>query len=160
MRKAVLILVLAIGACSDKPQPAGQAPPTTRPASPEAPCATKIVTSALPEWARTGFGGDGSGIPHVFSKNGDMLGVLFGNPLSAPPAADHNNKILWVSKLPINTPSDFAIVAKLAGTGETVRPRVDPAPGPSIIDLPRAGCWRLTLSWSGHVDTMDLTYSS
>jgi hypothetical protein len=160
MRRAVLILVLAIGACGDKPQAAAQAPPTTQPASPEAPCVTKIVTDALPEWARTGFTGDGSGNPHVLSKNGDMLGVLFGNPLSAPPAADHNNKILWVSKLPINTPSDFAIVANLVGTGETVRPKVDPAPGPSIVDLPKAGCWRLTLTWSGHVDTMDLTYSS
>jgi hypothetical protein len=151
---AVLIPVLLLGACSEKPQ---------RAASPQAdtePCVTKMETGALPEWARTGFTGDGSGNPHVFSKNGDMLGVLFGNPLTAPPAADHNNKILWVSKLPINTPSDFGIVASLAGTGETVRPKVDPAPGPSIIDLPKPGCWRMTLSWSGHVDTMDLTYSS
>jgi hypothetical protein len=161
MKRAVLILVLvALGGCSDKPDQSPQAAPTTRPAAPEAPCATRIVTDALPEWARTGFSGDGSGNPHVFSKNGDMVGVLFGNPLKAPPAADHNNKILWVSKLPIDTPSDFAIVANLVGTGETFRPKVDPAPGPSIIDLPKAGCWRLTLSWSGHVDTMDLTYSS
>jgi hypothetical protein len=161
MKRAVLILVLAaMGGCGDKPDQSLQAAPPTPPASPEAPCATRIVTDALPVWARTGFTGDGSGNPHVFSRNGDMVGVLFGNPLKAPPAADHNNKILWVSKLPISTPSDFAIVAKLAGTGETVRPKVDPAPGPSIIDLPRAGCWRLTLTWSGHVDTMDLTYSS
>jgi hypothetical protein len=147
-RAAVLIPVLLLGSCTEKPR-----------AAPE-PCVTKIETGALPEWARTGFTGDGSGNPHVFSKNGDMLGVLFGNPLTAPPAADHNNKILWVSRLPINTPSDFTIVATLAGTGETAEPRVDPAPGPSTIDLPKAGCWRLTLSWSGHVDTMDLTYSS
>ena len=157
----MLILVLAaLAGCSDKPDEAAQASLTTPPASPEAPCVTKIETGALPEWARTGFTGDGSGNPHVFSRNGDMVGVLFGNPLKAPPAADHNNKILWVSKLPIDTPSDFTIVANLVGTGETAEPRVDPAPGPSIVDLPRAGCWRLTLSWSGHVDTMDLTYSS
>ena len=157
---AVLFVVLTLGACSDKPQPAADAPPTAQAAAGEAPCVTKIVTDALPEWARTGFSGDGSGNPHVFSRNGDMVGVLFGNPLKAPPAADHNNKILWVSKAPINTPSDFAIVAKLAGTGETFQPKVDQAPGPSIIDMPRAGCWRFTLTWSGHVDTMDLTYSS
>ncbi|MCU7726313.1 hypothetical protein ODJ79_21500 [Actinoplanes sp. KI2] len=148
-RSAVaLIPVLMLGACRAEPQ-----------ASP-APCVSKIETGALPEWARIGFSGDGSGNPHVFSKNGDMVGVLFGTPLSAPPAADHSNKILWVSKPPVSTPSDFSIVANLVGTGETVRPKVDPAPGPSIIDLPRPGCWRLTLSWSGHVDTMDLTYSS
>jgi len=144
----VLIAVLLLGSCSEKPEQAAE------------PCVTKIEAGALPEWARTGFTGDGSGNPHVLSKNGDMLGVLFGNPLRATPAADHDNKILWVSKPPITMPSDFAIVASLTGTGETYRPKVDPAPGPSIIDLPRAGCWRLTLSWSGHVDTMDLTYSS
>jgi hypothetical protein len=31
-------------------------------------------------------------------------------------------------------------------------------PGPSIIDLPQAGCWHLALKWSGHTDTMRLTY--
>ncbi len=144
----MLILVLLLGSCSEKPPPA------------QAACVTKIETGALPVWARAGFSGDGSGNPHVFSKNGDMLGVLFGDPLKAPPAADHGNKILWVSRLPITTPSDFTIVAKLDGTGETVQPEVGPAPGPSIVDLPRPGCWRLTLRWSGHEDSMDLTYSS
>jgi len=151
---AVLIPVLLLAACSAKPQRAAS------PQAPPEPCLTKIETGALPEWARTGFAGDGSGNPHVFSKNGDMLGVLFGNPLKAPPAADRGNKILWVSKPVITTPSDFSIVANLVGTGETFQPKVGPAPGPSIVDLPKAGCWRLTLSWSGHVDTMDLTYSS
>jgi hypothetical protein len=31
-------------------------------------------------------------------------------------------------------------------------------PGPSIIDLPRAGCWRFTLHWARSVDELDLAY--
>jgi hypothetical protein len=32
-------------------------------------------------------------------------------------------------------------------------------PGPSIINLPASGCWRLTLRWSGRVDSLDLDYA-
>jgi len=148
---AALILVLAIGGCTAKQEQELAAEP---------PCSTKIDTSALPTWARTGFSGDGSGNPHVFSKSGDMVGVLFGNPLTAPPATDHNNKILWVSKTPVTTGDNLKITAKLDGTGETAERQVDGGPGPSIIDLPKPGCWRFTLAWSGRTDTMDLTYSS
>jgi hypothetical protein len=42
--------------------------------------------------------------------------------------------------------------------GAPVVRRVTGSPGPSIIDLPAAGCWRLTLRWSGRVDTLDLRY--
>src|SRR5262249_2762831 len=33
-------------------------------------------------------------------------------------------------------------------------------PGPSYVNLPSAGCWRLELSWSGLTDTLDLAYGS
>jgi hypothetical protein len=39
-----------------------------------------------------------------------------------------------------------------------VRHIVPTGPGPSTIDLPEAGCWRLTLSWSGRKDSVDLAY--
>jgi hypothetical protein len=123
-------------------------------------CGETVVTDALPEWARTGFSDDGAGIPHVFGKSGDILGVIFGSPLKAPPAEDHGNKILWVTRVPATTTGDLTISAKLDATGETAERKVTGGPGPSIIDLPKAGCWRLTLAWWGHTDTMDLTYSS
>ena len=28
----------------------------------------------------------------------------------------------------------------------------------SIIDLPQPGCWRLSLTWPGKTDTIDLVY--
>jgi hypothetical protein len=58
--------------------------------------------------------------------------------------------------------SDLRISAqRIAGAtpvGARVLRRVMGGPGPSIIDLLAAGCWRLTLRWSRAVDTLDLRY--
>jgi hypothetical protein len=32
-------------------------------------------------------------------------------------------------------------------------------PGPSGINLPAPGCWRLALRWSGRTDELDLQYA-
>jgi hypothetical protein len=42
--------------------------------------------------------------------------------------------------------------------GAPVTRKVFGGPGPSIINLPSAGCWRLTLRWSGRSDSLDLQY--
>jgi hypothetical protein len=51
--------------------------------------------------------------------------------------------------------------------GTPVARRVPGGPGPSIIDLPAAGCWRFTLTWRPEgatapgktvTDTLDLRY--
>jgi hypothetical protein len=42
--------------------------------------------------------------------------------------------------------------------GAPVHRRVEGGPGPSGVDLPRAGCWRLRLRWSGHTDRLDVRY--
>jgi len=148
------IVVLLVSGCTAEP-----AAPAPSPApSPAPPCRSMVRTDALPAWARTGFSDDGSGIPHVFGSSGRILGVLFGNPLTAPPRPDRANKILWVSRLPVTAGDPLRITARLDGTAETESREVTGGPGPSIIDLPRPGCWRLTLDWSGHTETMDLTY--
>jgi hypothetical protein len=33
-------------------------------------------------------------------------------------------------------------------------------PGPSYVNLPAAGCWSLSLSWSGHHDRLELRYTA
>lgn len=152
MRRAALVLVpLLLAGCTT--QKAGAEPQS----SPKT-CGSPVSTEALPAWARAGFSGDGSGNPHVFGRDGNILGVIFGAPLRAAPAEGRANKILWVSKVPIDG-DPLQIAATLDGTGEKVESHVTGGPGPSIVDLPKPGCWRLTLSWSGHTDTMDLTYS-
>ena len=44
--------------------------------------------------------------------------------------------------------------------GKPVSRTVAGGPGPSIIDLPAAGCWRMALTWSGHSDSIDLRYAA
>ncbi|WP_144124869.1 hypothetical protein [Catellatospora sichuanensis] len=142
----------------------GQDPPSAAP-SPSAAAvslapgcaATKIETGRLPDWADAGFSGDAIAM-HVIGVRGDIAAVLFGHPLTVDRKDGASNKILWVSR-EVSEPGTLTIKARRDGTGEPVLREVTPGPGPSIIDLPQAGCWRLELSWPGHTDTMDLVYA-
>lgn len=42
--------------------------------------------------------------------------------------------------------------------GQEVTRTVSGGPGSSIIDMPAPGCWNLLLAWSGHTDSMAITY--
>jgi len=151
---AVVVVVLTAGCTAATPAPA---PP---------PCASEVRRDVLPEWARAGFSEPSpSGIPYVLGDRGSILGVIFGHPLTAPPASEGRaNKILWVANPAADpspdaaAPSGMRIDARLAGSTEVVRQEVPGGPGPSIVDLPRPGCWQLTLTWSNHTDTLDLRY--
>jgi hypothetical protein len=123
-------------------------------------CVGDVPSRVLPQWARGGFTAAEPRMPYVLGARGDIAAILFGNPLAAPPRPTLNNKILWVSRVP-DTPGDPLIIdARLDGSRTTVRRTVPGGPGPSIIDLPRSGCWHLTLKWSQHTDLVDLRYSS
>lgn len=144
---AALVAALLLAGCT-----------ADRPAKAARPCGSPVRVDALPSWARTGFSWDGSGMNHVYGDRGEIIAILFGSPLSSPPAPDRSNKILWVSRQPVQTPDRLRITAVLDGTTTTADREVQGGPGPSIIDLPSPGCWRLTLTWSGRTDTMDLIY--
>ncbi|WP_327035901.1 hypothetical protein [Micromonospora ureilytica] len=126
-------------------------------------CHSPLETTSLPDWADAGFHGDAR-VPHVFGAKGDIVAVLFAHPLRQVREDGSNNKILWVARAATTSPDPTApatlvITATLDGTGTQVTREVAGGPGPSIIDLPQAGCWRLDLRWSGHTDTMDLVYA-
>ncbi len=82
--------------------------------------------------------------------------------LNSPPAQDRNNKILWVPRHVSKSVAAMWIrMQKMDGTklvGAPVRRIIKTGPGPSYVDAPSAGCWRLTLTWSGRSDTLDLAY--
>lgn len=126
-----------------------------------APCAVVVHHGVLPVWMRGGFSGTPR-IPYVLGRHGAIGGVLFGSPLNAPPARTKNNKILWVPRHPSKGVAALWIkMQKMEGTrpvGVPVRRIVATGPGPSYVDAPSAGCWRLTLTWSGRRDTLDLVY--
>ncbi len=152
------VMLLSAG-CTSSPPPRA-APQATSPGAPATAartgCGSVVETGPLPEWARAGFSGDAR-MPHVMGDRGDIVAAIFGHPLALTRPDGSSNKILWVSK-PSDPPGDLQITATRDGTTDPVRRTVPGGPGPSIIDLPQAGCWRLTLTWSGHSDTMDLVY--
>lgn len=115
-----------------------------------------MQTGPLPAWARGGFSGDSS-MPHVVGDRGEIVAAIFGYPLAVSRPAGTTNKILWVARSS-SPPGDLLIEAKLDGSDTSVTRRVPGGPGPSVIDLPQPGCWRLTLTWHGHTDTLDLVY--
>ena len=155
---AFLALAVVVGAC-------GTATPS-QPAVSSSPlvvaCAAQVDRGVLPAWARAGFTDPEPKMPHAVGWSGKIAAVLFGDPLSSPPSTDHSNKILWVPQLGYASAQALAISAQrmdgAVPVGAPVDRQVEGGPGPSIIDLPDPGCWRLTLAWAGWTDTLDLEY--
>jgi len=142
---------------SDPGSPAGPAPSGP---SDVAQCRVDYDPAPLPEWARAGFTPPDQAVPYVLGDEGDIVAILWDthHPLEAPPAEGENNKILWVARV---GPGDgpLEIRATLEGTGQTATRSVSPAPGPSGIDLPSAGCWSVDLTWGSHHDHLMLGYA-
>ncbi|MGR6319504.1 hypothetical protein Q2K19_28385 [Micromonospora soli] len=160
--RVALASVVLLAGCTTGSRPAA-APAGPPGAAAATGCAARVETGALPDWARAGFSGDAR-MPHVLGAHGDIVAALFAHPLAVERADGSNNKILWVAR-PVATspattaPATLEITATLDGTDTRVTREVAGGPGPSIIDLPRAGCWHLVLRWSGRTDTMDLVYA-
>ncbi len=132
-------------------------------AGPTGACRSELRDGLLPVWARGGFSDPEPRTTYVLGTSGRIVAILFGSrSLSSPPAADHHNKILWVSRV-ATSGRDLSIEAqRISGSkplGAPVARSVTGGPGPSIINLPAPGCWRVTLRWSGWTDTLDLQYA-
>lgn len=133
------------------------------PAAQEVTCtSTPVVDAALPVWARDGSTDPSGAGPHVTGTGGRIVAVLFTQPLRVHQAPGRFNKVLWVARgAGRSGPSAGAALvvrAQLLGAGRTVTRRFADGPGPSILDLPAPGCWRLTLTWSGRTDHLALRY--
>jgi hypothetical protein len=125
-------------------------------------CHSAVHHGVLPSWARTGFSSPRPRLPHVLGRSGRIAALVFGYPLLSPPAETRANKILWVSRRSVEPLSDLRIRAqRMKGRERVGRPVVRVVrggPGPSYVNLPVRGCWRLTLRWSGRTDQLDLDY--
>jgi hypothetical protein len=126
------------------------------------PCVARVSLGVIPAWARDGFSGSQPRMPHVVGRGGRIAALVFGYPLLSPPASNRANKILWVERRSATSPTALWIHAqRMAGVLDVGSPTtrvVKGGPGPSIIDLPAAGCWRLTLHWAGRTDSLDVQY--
>ena len=116
----------------------------------------RVDRGVIPSWARTGFTDPEPKVAHVMGERGQITAILFGETLSSPPGVNRSNKILWVAKDPWQGVTDLQIRA--VDGQDVVRRTVPGGPGPSSIDLPHPGCWRLSLRWAGREDTLSLPY--
>jgi hypothetical protein len=169
-RYALFVLaILAVAACSSGQEQAparssagsGSAPPSTGAApAAEAGCSATPAIGPLPTWARSGFQPPDQAMPHVMGAQGKIVAILWArhDALHVPPLANQANKILWVSRLDAQAGAPLTIRATLNGSDRTAIRELPNGPGPSYVNLPVAGCWTLSLSWSGHRDRVALRY--
>jgi hypothetical protein len=126
-------------------------------------CRSRVSLGVLPSWARGGFTEPEPRLPHVVAKDATIAALIFGYPLRVPPSASaRQNKILWVARHRAAVLAPLRIRAQhMQGERKLAVPVtriVAAGPGPSVINLPVAGCWRFTLRWAGGEDTLDLFY--
>jgi hypothetical protein len=163
-----LVAASLLSACTATTQtPAGTSNPSAPPHGSSS-CLSEIRVGPLPDWARAGFSPPGQEVRRVEGIGSQILGVVFADPLRAPAPKGYGNKILWLvppgatqvtaGVAQQDTSSALRIDATLIGSQVTVRRTVPGGPGPSLIDMPRAGCWRFELAWDGHRDTLVLPY--
>jgi hypothetical protein len=107
---------------------------------------TQLTVAEPPVWAQGGWiGTKGTPwpVPWAMGTPANAVAFLFATRLVAgvsPRSDGTNNKVLWVAK---DAPTGFAVDGRPEGkTG----PVISEPGGPSIVDLPSAGCWTFQLS--------------
>jgi hypothetical protein len=122
--------------------------------------ATPVRSGALPGWTASA---NPPAIPWVMSREGNLVGAVFGYPLKAPAVQTApQNKILWIVQEPRND-GDLVLTLRPVGGGDavTVSEPAGSSPGeiyPSIVDVPAPGCWEMVAEWDGHRATLGLSY--
>lgn len=174
---AIVTLTLLVLACSCSPHVVARtAPPYSLSASrsPSPPASARPVSGgcgytmaymgAIPDWIDEAAGHNPPrGLPFVPAVPPIAAAFLFGHPLRAGHPKSSANKILWVVRgdrkgmplgidgHPRRSPAPTVHLSQPANAG----------PGgiyPSIVDVPKAGCWQFTLQWASGRAEIDLEY--
>ncbi len=148
-------------ATSGTGQPGGTAPVTGASYVAGGCSTTRLLLGASPAWTRSA---QPPSIRYALSDAGQAAAYLFGYPLRAGSPQNPDDKILWVMRRPRDG-RPLRLTGRLLGpagprTVSSTWP-ADSAPGeiyPSIVNVPVPGCWRFTLTWNGHRDSVDLRY--
>lgn len=162
MSATAIVTLVTVGACSAAGQSATGANPA-RGRNGELPCPRTLTAGPLPTWAQGGFTPPDQSVYQVRGVDGSILGVVFEGPSGDPSAKDHAKKILWVpsplsGSAPSPTDPDLKIHATLNGSDVAIDRVISGGPGPSILEVPTAGCWTVILKWSGRTDSLALYF--
>lgn len=144
------LLILLTSGCLSSQLPPAVARPSAAVHTYAGGCAGTLVSDAAPPtWAQGGWHGQAKGtpwsVPWAMGTPNNAVAFLFAGQLVAgdsPRVNGTNNKILWVAK-----DAEWGFVVEGRPLGES-GPIVTVAGGPSIIDVPTAGCWTFRLSSS------------
>ena len=116
----------------------------------------------MPDWTATASPGP---VPYALSHEANLFAGLFGYPLAVGrDASEGTNKILWIAREPREGQPLRLTLRRTDGMGPTVTTVEPPNSGPgeiypSIVDVPTAGCWRISAEWAGHTATLELAYA-
>lgn len=122
-----------------------------------------LQTGPPPPWAAAAFSNSSPGFrpPYALASSDAVAAFMFANPLRAGHPTNPSNKVLWVVRYPRN--GKPLIIDARWTQDPSIDVRIsrpaDSSPGeiyPSQIDLPRAGCWKVTLSWGAHRASINL----
>jgi hypothetical protein len=163
--RAVLVALptLALGLVLAPPA-SGTARPvasTATSALPEAACKPNVVDGVIPSWSSSGFHPAAYRMYYELGRSDRIVALLWAHPLRSPQSPRYANKILWVSRLPVNGSPMLIRAQEMKGAhdvGLPVTETVAGGPGPSYVNMPSSGCWRMTVTWSGYRDSLDLDY--
>jgi hypothetical protein len=100
-------------------------------------------------------------VPYALASGGEAAAFFFADPLRAGHPTNPSNKVLWVVRLPREGKPLIITARRAGGSAQVVRIRreADSGPGeiyPSYVDLPKPGCWALTLAWGVHRASIDV----
>ncbi len=124
---------------------------------------TAVYRGGIPGWTKPAFVDSGGSAGFGVADGGNAVAVLFAHPLRAGHPSNPFNKVLWIMREPRQGSPLTITATPLSGGGRTVHASfpADSSPGeiyPSYVNVPRAGCWHVTLRWAHHSDTIDLRY--
>ena len=116
-------------------------------------CAGTVLTDAQPPvWGQGGWTHPKAtpwDVPWAFGTQNTAVAYVFATQLVAggsPRTDGTNNKVLWEVK---DSPSGANVMVEAHPLGQS-QPVVTIAGGPSITDIPTAGCWSFKLSWTAN----------
>jgi hypothetical protein len=176
MRLLVVVtaaVVLVAGCSNTAPQATAPSSPSPSPAN-RMPSAAALVVAGgcgfttayrggVPAWVDAAEDGNNPDfLPYVIADP-PSAAFLWANPLRAGQPNNPSNKIFWVVGLPRHEAA-LQVTGHPAGASTpTIRVSFPPdsSPGeiyPSIVDVPKPGCWYLDLSWAGHKAAVDLQF--
>jgi len=121
-------------------------------------CAGTVLTDAEPPaWAQGGWNvvkGQPWSVPWAIGSGGNAVAFVFAMHLvagSSPRVDGSNNKVLWVAK---GSAANFVVEAIPPGGTQAA---VTVNGGPSIVDVPSAGCWKFQLTWGAAHDASTIS---